>query len=544
MKKLVFITLYDVICIGPRLLSSIAKTRGVRPYLVILKDQRTRPILRDSSHHLVYQFYIDGIKHGSCYAAYPYTHKELRLLSRLVSDIEPDLICLSTRSFGLSAARALVTELRNRGIRTSIVAGGWGPTLEPERFLEFCDYVGFGEGEKLFLGLCDTLAADDEWAHLPNLIFYAHDRVLRRNEVAAPITQAEFDALPFPDYEPGDKFLIDRNRIMSGAEFQNVKMYNCFAGRGCPLNCTYCMSGRYRDLYSSCGHSIARYRVRSVETVISELKQAKRRGAAFIRMHDEVFPVKRGWVLEFIRLYKEEIGLPFFAYVRPEFHDARLLGELRAAGLCSTVVGIQAGAEHIRKDVFRRQLRTDVLQEFAVTLRSLRIQYTYHLIGWNPFESVADMDETLSVLRELPYSSLVLFKLVAHPGTPIAEMIQRGRVTGVADKVYRWYGYLYMLSVKSAPCRKIAKVLQRLGPLRASTIVCAALMLPSFMVLAMKKRARKWLFGASTLGPIPLRKPKCAQNAPRQRTALTPRAIDGVVGRTPPVRDAQKTIDR
>ena len=505
-KKIVFITLYDIICIGPRLLSSIAKDNGIQSYLIIFKGQQTRPIVKDSEDHSIYQFYIDGIKYGSCYAARRYTKKELDLLVKLISEINPDLLCLSTRSFGLSASKEIFAHLRKNNIKTTVIGGGWGPTLEPEKFLECCDYVSFGEGEKPFEEICHTLdnGESNDFSGVSNMIYYSEGK-LRRNRVVCPVTDEELDKLPFPDFTPEDKYMIDSNRIMGSAEFYNKLMFNCFAARGCPLNCTYCMSSKYRDLYLSCGHSIRKYRVRRVSTVINELEIGKRQGAKFIRMNDEVFPASKNWVKEFLKKYKEKIDLPFFAYVRPEFHDPELIKEMVDAGLCSTIVGIQAGAERIRKKVFRRMLPTGRLMKFAETVKDLKLDYSYHLINFNPFETEQDMDETLELLYKLPYSSMFVFKLVPFTGTPIFRMIKDSNVEPLPDKIHKWYGFLYTMAVKGPVFRGECKVIHKSKLFRSSLFVFPILFFPSFLMLHFKKLLRKIVFGSYTLMPIPVK---------------------------------------
>ncbi len=125
-KKILFFTLYDNICLGTRILSSIARNHGIETHLVIFKDQRTRAILRDSKDSLSYQFYFDGIKYGSCYAAYKSSDREIGHFVELVNQIRPDVICLSTRSFGYALSKKIIGCLKPR-FDIPVIAGGWGP---------------------------------------------------------------------------------------------------------------------------------------------------------------------------------------------------------------------------------------------------------------------------------------------------------------------------------------------------------------------------------------------------------------------------------
>jgi len=506
MKKVAIITFYDEICIGPRLLSVIAKNNGIAPHLIIFKGQKTRPIFRDSKDHATYQFYIDGIKYGSCYAAYPYTQNEISLLVDLVKKIDPSLICLSTRSFGLSVAREIVKNFKINNIGATIISGGWGPTLEPEKFLEFCDYVCFGEGEKPFEEICRQLNDGENcnFSDISNLIYYENGKI-KKNTVIPPVNNEELNRLAFPDFDFENKYLIDKNSVKTSGEFYNNRMFNCFAGRGCPLSCTYCMSGRYRSLYSAYGYSIKKFRVRDLATVIEELVAGKQQGAKFIRMNDEVFPTDKAWIKQFLKLYKEKIDLPFFAYVRPEFHSPELIKEMASTGLSSTIVGIQAGSEYIRKSIFKRMFPTEKLVRFAETINRLGIDYSYHLINHNPFETEKDMEETLDLLYQIPYASLFIFKLVPLRGTPIYRLIEESNVVSLPSNTHKWYGHLYTMAVKGPVFRAACKVIHKYRLFNSSLFVFPVIFFPTFIKLHLKKLMRKILFGSYTLMPIPVK---------------------------------------
>ena len=505
MKKILFFTLYDNICLGSRILSAIARKHGIETHLVIFKDQRTRAILRDSTDSLSYQFYFDGIKYGSCYAAYESSNKEIDHFIDLVNQVRPDLICLSTRSFGYSLSRKIIGRLKSR-FDLPIIAGGWGPTLEPEKFLEFSDYVCFGEGETPIAQICAKLKnGHTDFSDVDNLI-YRRNGTFIKNPIANPLQNADLNQLPFADFDLANKYLIDNNKVHRGRQSVNTKIYNCLAGRGCPLSCSYCMSSKYRGLYKEQGYKIAKYRIRDVEVVIEELKIAKANGAVYIRISDEIFPIWKDWIDKFIELYRREIDLPFFAYIRPEFHDDNVTRRLVEIGMTSSVVAIQAGSEHIRKKIFKRMLPKHKIVDFAKILKKNDIDYTYHLINFNPFENEQDMVETLELLYQLPYSPLVLFRLVPFEGTPIKRMLNANAPEMLPVNVQKWYGYLYAMALKSNLYRRISRVIYRQKLFRNRISIMAAIFIPAFVNLNFQRFLKKLRYGSATLLPIPTKK--------------------------------------
>jgi len=527
--SILFLTLYDMICLGVRQLSSVARSCNVDTHIVIFKDQTHKPTIKDNKNYPIYQFYYDGIKHGSCYVASSYTRKEIKILVNLINDICPDVICLSTRSFGYEASKEIFAAIsRSQAAHTPVIAGGWGPTLEPEKFLEFSDYVCFGEGEKTIKILCEKLKSGERnFASLPNIIYFNKDQLIH-NQVSPPLDDNELDSLPFPDFDENNKYLIEKERIIFPKEFYNKNLYNCFIGRGCPLNCTYCLSSKYSLLYADHGHKLRKYRVRKVETVIQELERAKKTGVKFIRFADEIFPIYRDWLEKFIPLYRRHINLPFFAYIRPEFHDVDIIKDLHEIGLVSSVVGIQSGAKEIRRSVFKRYLSKHRIVSFAKTLNELDIDVVYHLINHNPFEQISHLDETFALLTELPYAKASVFKLVAFPQTPLARMLEEKKPSPLPEHIYRWYDYLYCLVVRGPWSRKLAKLVHRQQILQKHPSLLALLFIPAFAKLQFLKLARKIIYGKATMLQLPVRRGKRQQDAgPGTRIAHHRKPING-----------------
>ncbi|MEW6112517.1 MAG: radical SAM protein [Thermodesulfobacteriota bacterium] len=464
MKKVLFITLYDEICYGVRLLSSIVKQCGLESHLLIFKGETSYvPIWTSKDEYSTYQYFFNGLLRGSMYAVDPITPHEIKLMLSLIGQIKPDAICLSTRSFAYEPCSKIFPLIKQEYADIPIVAGGWGPTLEPERFLEFSDYVCFGEGEAAIRDLCSALLSDTPLTKATNLIYHdTHE--IARNPVAPPISSREMNLLPFPDFAVENKYVIHKGKLRYGKEFYNEKVYDCFAARGCPLNCTYCLSGKYNHLYKEhSGQFCAKYRLRSIDVVLQEVSLAKERGAKFIRFKDEVFPISPAWVREFLLKYKTQIGLPFFAFIRPEFHSPDTIKELKNVGLCVTMVGIQSGSQEIRENLYRRQLSASRIVEFAQTLREVGVDFSYHLIYRNPFETERHLQEGLDFSSRLPCADTFIFKLQPFPGTPIYQMIQAENPQGLPANVHTWYALLLSMILKGPRLRKAAIFLRRHG---------------------------------------------------------------------------------
>jgi len=242
---------------------------------------------------------------------------------------------------------------------------------------------------------------------------------------------------------------------------------------------------------------------------MEELRYAKAQGAMYIRMADEILPARKDWLDPFIEAYGKEINLPFFAYVRPEFHKPEVIRRLVDIGLSTSIVGIQSGSEDIRKNIFKRMLSKNKLIQFAKTMDETGVEFSYNLINFNPFESDANMSETLDFLTELPYAPMIVFRLVAFPGSPLSTMLEEQNPIALPDNVQKWYGYLYTMATKSPKWRKLALEIHERGLFRNNPAPLAALFWPEYGSYYYGQFMRKMKYGSSMLIRMPIEsKPK------------------------------------
>lgn len=471
MKKVAIITFYDMICYGTRLISTVAKEQGIESHLILVKDEKSHvPIWKDKDQYATYQYFYNGLKRGCLYAIDPITETEKKLLLTLLREINPELICLSTRSFAYEICKEIFPRIKQILPNVPIISGGWGPTLEPDKFLEFSDFVFFGEGERSFKDICQTLKTEatptEDIKKANNLIYYDNGNLIK-NPVAKPLNSDEMDEMAFPDFDEDNKYLIANNKIRLGNDFYNEKIYDCFAGRGCPMSCSYCMSSKYGQLYrDNYQINCPKYRLRSVDRVIEELKRGKENGAKVIRIKDEVFPISKRWLEDFLPKYKQEIDLPFFGYIRPEYHPPDIVKKIINAGLYITILGIQSGSDEIRKNIYFRRLSKDKIVTFANLLKEYELDYLYHFIYRNPFEQEKHMEETLELIYQLPFAPICTYKLQRFPGSPIDVMIEKKNPQGADLKTNLWYAILYTLASKGPVYRRICKFIHKHRVLR------------------------------------------------------------------------------
>ena len=154
-----------------------------------------------------------------------------------VNSTKPDIICFSILTPYRNHMLFCVNALREAGIKTLAVAGGYDITFLPQ-ILEHCglDIVCRGEGEQPLAELCDCVDNGRDCTNIPNL-WVKKDGRIYKNQMRH--WEMDFDKLPFDDRD----LYFDYDSYFKLVPFTQV-----LAGRGCPYLCSYCFNNGYRKI--------------------------------------------------------------------------------------------------------------------------------------------------------------------------------------------------------------------------------------------------------------------------------------------------------
>jgi len=312
-----------------------------------------------------------------------------------IAELEPGLLGVSLTTRQWLRGRELVGAIRER-IDVPVIAGGLHPTFSPEEVLSSpgFDYVCLGEGEQAMLELVEALAVGSETDGIANVWKRGSGRPRLR-----------------PPYETIDE-LPPLARDLLDEPLGTVHMAT---QRGCPFPCTYCAARIYSELYDGFGSYGRR---RSHENVIAELIGLREEGRlGYVIFLDDTFTLKHRWVKDFCRLYGAELGAPFSLHARIETVNEELLNLLAHAGCRQITYGVESGSERVRRDVMRRPVTDERIDEVFRWTRDAGILLTANFMLGLPGETPADLQKTLRFAEQLEVFDFGYFVFYPYPGT-------------------------------------------------------------------------------------------------------------------------------
>lgn len=315
----------------------------------------------------------------------------------------PDILCFSCYIWNIRMILDICHDYKQVSPHTIIVLGGPEVSYDAITVLQenpAVDFIVRGEGEASFNELLHALADDGPVREILG-ISYRLDGEIRQNSDRALI--ADLDTIPFP-YP---------NNL---AEFQDKIIYY-ESSRGCPFNCSYCLSSTQRGI-----------RYLSLERVKRDLSLLMGQQVREVKFVDRTFNCHERRALEIMRFIIEQVSFSKFHFEL----DASLLSEEMLdfletvpADLFNFEIGIQSTNPAALEEVNRQ---TD-WQKLSRNIRRLQAYQNIHLhldlIAGLPYESYTAFSGSFNDVYTLKPAVLQLGFLKLLKGSAIRETISQ-----------------------------------------------------------------------------------------------------------------------
>jgi radical SAM superfamily enzyme YgiQ (UPF0313 family) len=357
-------------------------------------------------------------------------------VSRLMREINPDVVGLSIMTFQRRTAFRLVRLIRSIKPEVVIVAGGYDPSLATDVYeprWTGVDFVVRGEGELTFRALLRALSSREAVSAIPSLSFRGQDGRFVHTP-ARGVSHLDGGEIELPNRSA---------RVLQGYTFMGRPIDIVETSRGCTYDCSFC--------------SIIEMRGRNFHTfdftrVLADISDARARGARAIFIVDDNITLN---VARFEGLCRAivDAGLNDIHYIVQAMtssiasHGATLAPLMRRANFRYVFLGI----ENILEDdlAFLRASAKNAQREGGrrvgnATLRAIELLHREGLcvvggiIVGNPDDTRESIEANLTFARayvDWPY----IQHPTPYPGTPMTkDFVERNLI--VNDRVEEYDG--------------------------------------------------------------------------------------------------------
>lgn len=299
----------------------------------------------------------------------------------------PDLVGITATTFTLLDVLETARQVKARWPKVPVVLGGIHPTIYPKETanLPNIDCAFAGESEVTFPQMIDLIATMG----------------VKTVQGEMP----EINSLPMPAYH-----LMDTKRYYSVIG-NNGYLTSMFTSRGCPYKCIFC----HRETMGK------RFRARSTDQVIEEIRYVIELGVREILFYDDTFTVNRQRVIDICRrIYHEGLRIGFDIRARIDHIDDEVLRFLKMAGCKRVHYGVEASSDRML-EVLQKGITTEVVRQVFQATRRVGIETLAYFIIGSPTETREDILGTIKFARELKPDYCHFGIMTPYPATPLYQ---------------------------------------------------------------------------------------------------------------------------
>jgi radical SAM superfamily enzyme YgiQ (UPF0313 family) len=369
-------------------------------------------------------------------------------IERLVRDVRPDVVGLSVMTFQRRTARRIAGLVRRLSPGTTIVAGGYDPSLAAEAYEDAAwDVIVRGEGDITFRELVRALERGASPGDIAGLSFRDGERFVRTPD--RPVSRLAGDEVKPPRRDA---------RVLQGYTFMGRPIDVVETSRGCTYDCSFCsiieMRGR-------------NFHTWSIERVIADIADARGRGARAVFLVDDNITLN---VARFEALCQAivEAGLSDIDYIVQAMTSSiasrgeTLAPLMRRAGFRYVFLGIENILDEdlaFLRAAAKNAARARGRQPGNATVQAIDALHRHGmyvvggLIVGNPGDTRASIEANLAFARryvDWPY----IQHPTPYPGTPMTrDFVRRGLV--VNDQVEAYDGTTAVVRSEHLPADEI-----------------------------------------------------------------------------------------
>lgn len=327
-------------------------------------------------------------------------NNQLLNIIKEIFERRPDIVILSTYIWNKEYVFDITIELKKILPNIKIVLGGPEVSYKWEKIMQEnpqIDFLLIGEGEKVLLNF---LTRDEK--EVKGVVFRNKDNKNKIEYNGNEELIKDLDIIPFP-YE--EEELNDRTKI-----------FYYESSRGCPFNCSYCMSSIDKTV-----------RYYSIERTKKDLKRFIDSPIRLLKFVDRTFNLKKERYLEIWKFllenYKEDKTFHF--EINANIFDEETLDFLLKVpnGYFQFEIGVQT----IDKDAMKSIARINILDKLSHNIKRINKNIHLHLdlIAGLPYDTYEKFQNSFNYVYNLKPEMIQLGFLKLLKGTKMYDQIEK-----------------------------------------------------------------------------------------------------------------------
>ncbi len=329
-----------------------------------------------------------------------------------------DVVGITILTTSLPNATKIISLIKDAKPEIPVVIGGPHCTLFPKKILQDtqADICVQGDGEEAIKDIKKAINGEVKYSEISG-IYYKENQEIKQGKPVHLLT--DINAISFPARHLVKKYDYGRGinpRIKKG-EFTSI-----VTSRGCPFSCRFCSRNSI---------SMKRYRMRSTENIIEELKEIHKMGYRYVAFNDDCFLSNKKQAHElFDAIITERFDMKFYVTAaRVDSADVDLYLKMKNAGVCLLQFGLESGNQDVL-DYYHKNTSLETIR-YAVNLSHKMGFFTVgSFILGAPFETRKHFENTASFAKSLPLNSVSFLPLMYMAGSDLwNNAVKEGKIS-------------------------------------------------------------------------------------------------------------------
>lgn len=330
------------------------------------------------------------------------SYQELR---KRMKRYKPTVVGLTMVTPGYLKGYELIKKIKRDFPKARIIVGGPHVSMKLTGILKEAPEVDVGFISESENSLPEYFKAGCKPDRVMGVVF----RKGRRLVYNPPVLEPDVNKLGWPKYE---KFDLDK--------YSDVSLYT---SRGCPFRCVFCTIGKFNQ---------SRFRPRSSESVIEEIKYWYDRGQRLFPIEDDNFCFDDKRIYDLCdALEKANLKGASFALgqgVRADKAGRRLLKKMYKVGFKYATIAVEGGNNKVLKAL----RKGETIQRIKKTIKdACDIGYEVRLlfvVGARG-ETWKDIEDSLRVAEKYPVMYSRFNNLLPIPGTELFDWVEKNKLS-------------------------------------------------------------------------------------------------------------------